>query len=338
MAITKLTDIIEPAVYLRYEREFLPEKLDLLSSAAFVAPPGEVAGQMAQGGSIIDVPFWQDIDRNEPDIPTDNEATISTPAKVTATKFRVQKLFWVRSWSSMRLAGIIATGNGGDPLKNIADFTINYWRRQVQKATIKVMDGVLADNVANDSSDLLYSIYSDIATPLAANKISFAAINRARYKFGEFMNDNVTTIVVHSKVYADMLDQEAITFIRPSQYPFEIATFGGMQVVISDDCTTVSGTNSPKYRSYLLGAGAVGYMTYYPDDAIETWKNPLAGNGNGQDYLINRRQVFIAPHGWSYIKGSQSGKGPTYAELATAGNWDRVMQKNNCRIAYLESN
>jgi hypothetical protein len=337
MAITKLADVIEPATYLRYQSEYRPEKFDLLASNVIASPEGEVASQLSAGGTIIDMPYWFDVDRSVPNIPTDNEATIATPAKMTSYDMKARKIFWHKSWSSTRIAGVVATGNAGDPLRKIVDFTTNYWRYQAQLAAIKSLDGVLANNVAADSSDMLYSVYSDVASPAAANKISYAAINRARVTAGEFMND-MATIVVHSKVYADMLDQQGITFIQPKDFPFQISMFGGMQVIVSDMVTTVTGTNSPKYRSYIMGPGAVAFATRLPEDAVATEREESQGNGGGVDYLHNRRYHIVHPFGFSFISGSVSGKYPTHAELATAGNWDRVMQRNNIPLAYLETN
>lgn len=337
MAITKLTDIIEPATYLRYQSEYRPEKFDLLASSVITSPQAEVASQLGAGGTIIDMPSWLDVDRSAPNIPSDNEATIASPAKMTSYNAKARKLFWHKSWSSTRLAGVVSTGAPGDPLRKIVDFTTNYWRYQSQNAVIKFLDGVYASNVANNSSDMVYSVYSDVASPAAANKISYAAINRARVTAGEFMND-MGTIVVHSKVYADMLDQQGITFIQPKDFPFQISMFGGMQVIVSDMVTTVTGTNSPAYRSYILGPGAVAMTWVMPEDAVATEREESQGNGGGVDTLHNRRHGLISVAGWSFVSGSVSGKYPTPTELATASNHTRVALRNNIPISYLITN
>ena len=337
MALTKLADIIEPAVYLDYQKEYKPEKLDLKNSGILATPPPELVSQMTAGGSRIDMPFWQDVSRNEPDTISDNEATLATLEKITAAREQAQKLFWHKGWSAARLAGIVAVGSPEDPLRNIVDFTSRYWEKIQQITLVKMLDGILADNVANDAADMRYLIYSDIASPLAANKISPAAVNRARLTMGEMM-DQLTAIIMHSKVYGDALDQEAISFVQPSGLPFMIPTFAGARVIISDDATVVSGTNSPKYRSYLFGPGAVHFYLHFPPDAVETFRNPNQGNGGGVDELHNRRHALIHPIGFRFTAASMAGKSPTWAELVTAANWDRVYNRKNIRIGYLETN
>lgn len=337
MALTKLTDIIEPAVYLKYSKEYTPEKLDIINSVAFGNPLPDLAQQMSAGGSTIDVPFWQDTSRVEPNAQTDDDTILSTPLKITATKMTARKLYWSQSWQQADLAGAFATGSTKDPLKQIVDYTENYWRRIMQITTVKMLDGVLASNVANNSADMRYLVYSDVASPAAANKISPSAVNRARGTMGEMM-DQIGTIIMHSKVYLDALDQENITFIRPSQLPFEIAMFAGCQVVVSDDCTVTAGVNSPKYRSYLMAAGSLQKEVHFPEVAVETFRNPDKGNGGGVETLYNRRHALIHPLGFRFTSASVAGKSPTWTELGTAANWTRQYQRKNCKIAYLETN
>lgn len=338
MALTQITNIQEPAIWLQYSKEYTPEKFDLFSSSAIVAPPAEVAAQMAAGGRIIDMPFWQDTTRAEPDLQTD-DATVSTSLNITAADEKARKIFWAKSWQQADLAGIVATGSPKDPLQQITDYIINYWRASYQTTIIKVLDGILAKDVLTHSSDMLYSTYSDVAAGsiTAAMKMSVAGVTGARLTFGEMLND-AGTIVVHSKVYGDMLNQEAISFVQPHALPFKIPTYAGMNVVVSDQCTTVAGTNSPKYRSYILGDGALYHMERLPDMAQEIYREPLKGNGGGVTSLVSRRQAIFHPKGWAFTSASVAGKSPTWAELSSSANWTRQRLRKNIKIAYLETN
>jgi Major capsid protein 13-like len=336
-AYTRLADIIEPVTYLQYQKEYKPEKYSILESSVVGPVDPSVASQMTSGGSIVDMPFWQDIARDEPVIQNDDPSTSVEPKKMTAAVGLARKRYIAQAWSATRLAGVVATGNGQDPLRQIVDFTTNYWRYDAQHTIVKCLDGVLADNVSNDSSDMLTSVYSDIATPLAANKISYAAVNAARLTMGDFA-DELGIIVCHSKVWGDMLNQEGISYIQPSNFPKNVAMFGGLTVIVNDDCTTASGSNSTKYRSYLLGPNSVSYAVHLPPDAVATQREELQGQGSGVDYLVNRRHNLIHINGFSFVSGSVAGKSATWAELATASNWNRIQNRKNIRVAFLETN
>lgn len=338
MALTQITDIVNPAVFLQYQKDYTPQLFDLLGSSAITGVPAEVSAQMRAGGTIIDMPFWNDIARGEPAITNDDPSSIGVPKNVTASQEKARKLFLAEGWSQADLAGMIATGSAKDPLAQISDNIALYWRNAAQTTIIKVLDGIRADNAANDSSDMRYSVYSDIATPLAANKISPAAITRARLTMGEMMNE-IGTIVMHSKVYGDALDQEAISFVQPSNLPYQIPRFAGMNVVVSDSCTLSTGySNTPMYRSYILGAGALAWDEEMPANAVEIHREPMQGNFGGTTTLITRRNRLFHVKGYSFISGSVAGKSPTWAELATAANWDRKRARKSVRIAFLETN
>lgn len=338
MALTQITDIINPSVFLAYQKDYTPQMFDLLASSALVGAPAEVAAQMAAGGTIIDMPFWNDIARGEPQITNDDPTSIGVPKNVTATKEQARKCYVAEGWSQADLAGMIATGSAKDPLAQISDNISLYWRNDIQTRVLKVLDGIRADNVANDSGDMRYSIYSDIATPLAANKISPAAVNRARLTQGEMLNQTGIA-VMHSKVYGDALDQEAITFVQPSNLPFSIPKFAGMDVVISDSCFVSTGfSNTPMYRTYILGAGAIAWAEHFPENAVEMHREPLQGNMAGVSTLITRRNRLVHVKGCTFTSSSVAGKSPTWTELATAANWDRKRARKSVRVAFLETN
>ena len=153
------------------------------------------------------------------------------------------------------------------------------------------------------------------------------------------MLNQTGTIVMHSKVYGDALDQEAITFVQPSSLPFQIPKFAGMDVVISDSCTVSTGfSNTPMYRSYILGMGAIAWTENFPADAVERDREPLKGNFGGVTTLITRRNRLFHVRGYTFTSSSVSGKSPTWAELATAANWDRKRARKSVKIAFLETN
>lgn len=346
MSTTRYTDIIEPSVFTNYMSEAKPEKYILLQQSGILAPPPEeVSSQFLAGGTTIDMPFWQDLSRGEPDIPNDDPDAILSTDKIETSRDKAVKHNLVKGWSNMDMSGIVATGNADDPIKEIADKVQNWWYYALEQKIIKTMTGVFADNSANDSSDMIYSAYSDIASPLAANKISNAAINRARLTMGDQLEE-LTTICVHTDVYGTMLDDEKIDFIQPSNAPFRIPTYQGMTVLFSDQMPVVTGTNSDEYTCYLIGRGAFAFMDHMSSrptpngtESVEKDRLPTSGNGGGQDVLVTRKRVLLHPRGIKWTDNSRAATAaPSNAELALAANWDRVYERKNIRFAALKVN
>lgn len=338
MAVTKLTDIIEPSVYLKYMQEELPEKNRFVRMGITATPPAEVSSQMNAGGSVIDMPYWNDLARGDPDIMSDDDTTDATPAKITAEKDRAVKHYWHKAWSNMDLAGLVATGDRNDPVKVVLDRFGEWWVGAEQRALIASCKGVFADNASNFSSDMIYSVYSDVASPTASNKISQASIDRARLTMGDSLNDLVA-ISVHSTVYGNMLDNDAIEFVQESQLPGRIPVYNGLMVIVDDQMPVTTGTNSDKYTCYLFGRGAFASTDGALDAeyAFERDRKPASGNGGGQTVVHTRRHTLLHPRGIAF-DGTPAGKSPTTAEMANGANWTRVYERKNIRLAALEVN
>ncbi len=340
MATTKIADIIEPAVYLNYMQKEFPEKNAFIRSGILAPPPAEVQSQMNAGGSVIDMSHWDDLARGFPDIMSDDDASDATPDKITTLGDKAIKHYWHKAWSSMSLSGLVATGSEKDPVRVALARMGAWWMKAEQKALIASTQGVIADNVASDSGDMVYSIYQDIASPTAANRISKAAVTRARLTMGDHLSDLVA-VAVHSKVYGDMLDNDDIDFIPDSQQPGEIPTFNGLRVFVDDDMPVSTGfTNTPEYTTYLYGRGAFGYPAagHDADYALERHRNPEKGNGGGETVLHARRHVLLHPRGVKFTNASVAAKSPVEAELADATNWDRVFERKLIRLAALLTN
>lgn len=346
MSTTRILDVIEPSVFTNYMSESTPEKYILLQNSGILAPPPqEVSSQFLAGGMTIDMPFWDDLTRGEPDIPSDDPDETLTTDKIGTHQDKAIKHNLVKGWSNMDVSGIVATGKRDDPIMEIADKVQNWWYYALEQKVIKTLTGVFADNSANDSGDMIYSVYSDIASPTAANKISTAAVNSARTTMGDQLEE-LTTICMHTYVYRTLLNDEKIDFIQPSNAPFRLPTYMGMMVMFSDQMPVVSGTNSDEYTSFLIGRGAFAFMEYLDPSptkwgtyAVEVVRDAKAGNGGGQDELITRRRYLLHPRGIKWTQSSQaSSLAPSNSELILPANWDRVHQRKNIRFAALKTN
>lgn len=335
MATTRLTDVIIPEVYESYTAVNGPEKTAFFQSG--VAVRNAMLDQKANsGGDQLNVPFWKDLDASvAPNLSSDNPASSATPQKVTAGKQIAQMAYLNQSYSAADLAGEIA---GSSPMQHVRDRFGTYWMRQWQRRTLASLDGILADNVANDSGDMVNDIaIEDGAAATAANLFSRAAFTGAAFTLGDGF-ESIQAIGVHSVVYKRMVDNDDIDFIPDSQGQLTIPTFMGRRVIVDDGMTVEAGSTSGfKYTSVLFGAGALGYGEGTATVPVEVEREALQGDGGGVEYLVERKSWLVHPFGFA-VDATPTAASFSLAELRAAATWNRVVERKNVPLAFLVTN
>lgn len=198
--------------------------------------------------------------------------------------------------------------------------------------------GVLADNIANDSSDMLKSVATDnVAAVADAEKISAEVILDAAQTLGDH-KDQLAVLAIHSVIYTTLQKQNLIDYIPNARGEGTFPTYLGYRLVVDDSLPAVAGTNRITYTSILFASGALDGATGSPAMPSELERVANAGNGGGQDIIHTRQTKIIQPFGFSFLSASVAGQSATIAELATATNWNRVRARKNIGIAFLQTN
>lgn len=337
MATVRLTDVIVPEVFYPYIVKNTMEKSAIFQSGILVND-GNLSRFLQGGGRTANVPFWKDLDNSASNIASDDPAVLITPEKIGTGKDVAARQVRTEAWSSMRLSGLLA---GDDPMMRIADRVSDYWTRQFQRVLVSTLHGVYADNVANDSGDMVSDIGTDATgTPVADELISAEAILDAAQTMGD-ASDSLDTIIMHSVVYNRLAKQNLIDFIPDSEGKVKFPTYLGYRVIRDDGVKTVSGTNRTKYVTYLVGRNAIAWneAATSPSPNIEVEAKPDQGNGMGGDILYSRRQFVMHPYGIAWQDASVAAEFPTNAELETAANWNRVYaERKQVNLAFLLTN
>lgn len=335
MAATQLTDVIIPEVYESYTAVNGPEKTAFFSSGVAVRN-AMLDMKASSGGDQLNVPFWNDLDATSaPNLSSDNPASSATPEKITAGRQIAQMAYLNKVYSASDLAGEIA---GSSPMQHVRDRFGTYWMRQWQRRTLACLDGILADNVANDSGDMVNDIaIEDGNAATAANLFSRSAFTGAAFTLGDGFED-INAIAVHSVVYKRMVDNDDIDFIPDSEGRLTIPTFMGRRVIVDDGMTvTAGGTSGFKYTSVLFGAGAIGYGEGSATVPVEVEREALQGDGGGVESLVERKSWLIHPFGFA-IDATPAAVSFSNTELAAAATWNRVVERKNVPLAFLVTN
>lgn len=344
MAVTKIADVVVPEIYTPYKQLVTEQKSALIQSGV-VARDASIDTLLNGGGLTFHTPSWKDLDNDEENTSTDNEASFSSPKKIgTVTEISV-RLNRNQSWSAMDLAADLA---GSKPMTAIGNRVGYYWTRRLQAMFIATMQGVFADNAAaptagehvqNDlTNNISGAAYSAGVTDFSAEAFIDTAVT---------MGDSAEALgmcFMHSIVYARAQKNNLIDFIPDANGVVNIPTFLGRRVVVDDGLPNPAGTGAAQtaagiYHTWLFGGGAVRYGVGTPETPFETDRLPSAGDGGGQEVMYDRVQWCLHPVGHAYV-GTPPNGGPTNAatanNLASATSWRRVFtERKQIKIARL---
>ncbi len=336
MATVKLADIYNPLIFDGGVQEAAIEQNRFVQSGVMVRD-ARIDAMASGAGNVGEIPFFNALTNDEPDYTSDDDSTNSTPAKISGAKQIYMSAHLHKSWSTMDLAKELALQ---DPLNAITNRIGKYWAVNSEKRLINTMLGVLADNIANDSGDMVHAAHTETgASATDANRVSADNVIDASATMGDHAAD-LTTICMHSQQYFKLQKLNLITFIPNSRGEVNIPTYLGYSVVVDDSMPVRAGTtNGFVYTMMLVSGGVVAYGEGSAEVPSELERIASSGNGGGQDIIHSRGTNIIHPYGFQFDITGPAGQSATYAELALAANWDRVFaERKNLGLAFLTVN
>ena len=336
MATVQLSDIIDVKVFQDLPSVNSPEKTAFFESGV-VTRNSLLDGIATAAGKTAELPFWKDIDATvAPNLSTDNPATLATPDKIVQGEQIARKAFLNKGLSAADLASELAMGSRAmDQIRARVDA---YWLRQWQRRLIASCNGVLADNVANNSGDMVINVAAEATgSQTATTKFNRDTFTDAVYTMGDAA-DALRAIAVHSAVMKQMVKNDDIVYVPDSQGRLTIPTYMGLRVIVDDGLPVVAGTTSGfKYTSVIFGEGAFGYGDGAPVVPVEVQREANQGNGAGVETLWTRKTWILHPFGYQNT-GTPASVSFSLSELAADAAWSRVVDRKNVPISFLVTN
>jgi hypothetical protein len=324
-AATRVSDIIVPEVFNNYLIQETTEKSALIQSGIAQTDPRIT---VPDAGDTVNMPFFNDITGDPEAIQSDSALT---PEKIDTGKDVARILEFGKAWSSEDLAAELA---GDDPMRAIASKLADYWTRQQQKIAIASLNGVFADNVNNDSGDLVLDVAEDDVDTNGAVELDGGVILDGSQKLGD-AKGNLTALAVHSQVHTNLQKKQLIEYFPESDVDVGFGTYNGKTLVIDDGVPVEDApTSGKKYTSYLFARGAFGYEEGKPKTPTETDRNSL----KGEDILINRKKWIMHPRGFAWQEANVAGEMPTLTELSDPTNYDRVYPQKLSKVVEVITN
>lgn len=332
MAETKTTNIVRPEKYTKYMQDEPSIYSTAFYKAGIIQTSADLNNQVATGGKTFNFPFFQNLANITGGSEVLSESASLSRNPITADKQTARRLERGINFAVNDLAKF---ASGEDPIQAIARQINDFWVQDQNDSVISIMKGVFADNVANDSSDLVNDIsIADGNTATSANKISASAVIDTKMKLGD-MSKKLTSIAMRSEIYANLLKLNLVDFQPTNVQNIGWGTYLGMTVIVDDQLPKVAGgVSGYVYSTWLFAPGVIGYGEAYNKLSNEYDRDSEAGI----DILVSRKITSIHPAGMAWQESSVGGNSPTDNELATAANWDRVFEKKNIGFVELKTN
>lgn len=338
MAGVKLEDVIDVVVF-RDMGSVESTALNRFVDGGLVTQ-SELLNQLATAaGKTAELPFWKDLDGDEEvnyssdDLDSDGETS-----KVTQGEQVTRKAFINKGWKASDLATELAMG--ANAMEYIRSRTDKYLKTQFEKRLIASARGVYADNVANDSGDMVIDISTeDGANAAAANRFSREAFISAAFTSGDHF-DNYMAVGMHSGAYKQAVDQDDVEDVRDADGRLLFQTYMGRRILIDDSLPVIAGTTSGfKFMTVLYGEGAFGWGEGSPETPVEVERQASKGDGGGVSTLWRRETWIVHPFGFAHAGTPGDGRQSfNLAEMAEASKWDRVIDRKLIPMAFLIHN
>ncbi len=331
MAVTSIAAIWTPQVAATYMTLDALEKTAIADSGV-LATTTEMTQLLNARKPKIELPYWNDLDASiEPIYSTDNPADIAVPLAVTTGDMQAYVANVNEGWSA---ASLVRELTSQDPLRALVQGRINtYWQRQAQRRLVASLIGVYRENVLNGASDMV----TDASTLNLGSDI----IIDAEASMGDNL-DKLGIIIVHSKKYADLQKANQITFVPDSDQKVRIPVYQNKRVVVDDSMPNLGTEIAPQYLTIVAGAGAIGYAFGQPYNAETVDYVDAQANGGGVETLWTRRKMIVHPLGYSFTAATVTGNttevkafAPSWADLALAANWERVVERKAVPISFI---
>lgn len=342
--MVRLSDVFVAPVYGSYTSLNNLEN-DALVSSGILAQSDLFDAIAAGGAKSGTIPFWRDLNRNdEPNYSNDDPADLAVPLKIGTGTMSYRKSYLNQSYGSMDLVKELAAD---DPLAIIKSRFDNYWIGRRQRRLIATVQGIIADNIANDGGDMVVDV-SAAAVDVNPNaqKWSKEAYIDGAYTMGDQVG-NLSAMIVHSQVAKRMAKTDAYQVVRDTEGKIIFRQYGD-EILLVDDNMPKSGTGANTvYDSYIFGAGAFGFAGVeghavaagegVPSDGVWTERTEQAGNGGGMEVIGERKTQILHPFGFTWVEGTLAEFSPTDADLRLAAHWDRVVERKYVPIAVVRT-
>lgn len=280
---TSIGDIIDPQVLADQMSAKFPQSLVFANTPVVQT---DTTFPMGSEGTTFTIPFWKRIGT----FGALTEGTAMTPSKVSAA---TERAVVQRAGKAIEIFDTAVLVSMADPVSEVAT--------QLARRAAEYIDDSLI--VAMEKTPNTVDISAVSTGILDHLQITAALIAKLGDQHQKMLG--VGRVIMHSKVYGDLLQNSAI--LNAYQSGFDtmktgvVGTLMGLPVMLSDRVTVTTVSGSPRYNTYIAGPGSLG-LFYQRAVKVEFDRDVLLQ----ADAIVST--VHFASHlfGWDDVSNAQA--------------------------------
>lgn len=317
----KISDIVFNTSFMKYFIKLTAELSALVNSGVVTADDAikTIAQSAGFGGKTVNLPFWNDI--------TTDDEVLSDSGDMEAQKINAGQDIGVifRRGNLFKSSDLAADIAGDDPMKALATMLAKYWSRKQQTTIFSLLKGIFADNVANDSGDLVLDISEETGDDaiLARNTLLYAAQLLGDAK------ENLSALAMNSQAETVLNDIGGTLFKPAGETPAQLSRYNGRDIVVDDNVYYDADTGVADI--YLFGKGAIALNPVPTKTPFEIDRD-VPGSA---DILASRMSYIAHVRGFAWQSPTIAGASPSNTEIEAAAAWDRVYSRKQVRVCKL---
>lgn len=323
----------DPEVFTDYIQEADPVHTSIINSGVLRVSP-DISAVLTDKNNVFTVPNYTPLsgDATNYDGETDNTPVDVSSAKQTGMAFRR-----MAAWKDQDFTRELT---GADPLGDVARKVAYYQQKNNQKDLLATIDGVLG--VSTMSSHVKNIAAADMSDPTADNRLTADTfLDAAQEALGDNFDD-LTMVAMHSRVYTNLLKLQLVNNIATTPDAYSRGVQFGLLlnkylVMVDDSLTTSTSNGHAVYNTYLMGEGAIATARNVRIDRPNFVDYDPKSKG-GVNMLYSKWGMAFHPLGMSLDTDKITKNSPTRTELGTSGNWSKVWDAKNIKLAKIVSN
>lgn len=232
-------------------------------------------------------------------------------------------------------------------MSNIGKFQTKA-RQKTFLALLKGLFGITGNaNWTKHTTDI--SIQTN-TTPNTENKLSAATISQAITKACGDNSNGFSIVMMHSVVrqhlsQLNLLDYAKYTDPSGITSDINIETINGLPIIVNDNVPvdTTTTASAPKYTTYVLGTGVIGYGKGNVTHPLELTRDPVSKGGVNR-VIVRLKEAFV-PYGFNFkgdVTNTNGNKTPdvgvTDAELTKSENYELFEDAKLIKMVQIISN